>query len=344
MTSNAQTHRAFTLVELLVVIAIIGVLVALLLPAVQAARESARRMTCGNNLKQLSLALLAYHDPQGQFPTGIYGDKDDRRRLHEDGLGWATKILPNLEQASIHQAIRSNGVPGFDGDPWKPGFFRAAHAAGRRPVGGGDTVLPMFQCPSADLPRHVPDGDEVIGSGPYPNTGYAVSHYKGSRGYCDWGMYLRVQESLKPGACYDDFNGDGTIDTIFKDPFERVRMTDVTDGSSNTIAIGEAAYIPEYEAFPMWMGSWKEDGSALFKTRDAINCNIGGAGYPLTEADVLRLPGSQQQDDCSFSWHPGGAFFGFVDGSVHFLTEDLEIRTFWLLGMRQDGEVLGQLD
>jgi hypothetical protein len=113
----------------------------------------------------------------------------------------------------------------------------------------------------------------------------------------------------------------------------------VSDGTSHTIAAGEAAYVPKFEAFPTWMGSWKEDGTTLFKTREFINCNIGGAGYPLTEADQLRLPGSSAQDDCTFSYHPGGVFFVFVDGSVQWLSENLERRTFALLGMRNDGEV-----
>jgi prepilin-type N-terminal cleavage/methylation domain-containing protein len=338
-----QAPRAFTLVELLVVVAIIGVLVALLVPAVQAARESARRISCTNNIKQIALSLLSYHDQHGQFPTGVYGDVNEKKRKHEDGLGWASRILPNLEQQAIFDRIKNNGVTDFDGDPWKPGIFKAAFDATKRPIGGGDTVLTMFRCPSSDLPTHLPDGDEFVGAGPYPGSGYAVSDYKASRGPCDLGMFWRVQEGLKSGTCYSDINGDGVLDAINKDGgMSRIRMVDVTDGTTHTIALGEAAYVPSFQAFPMWLGSWKEDGTTLFKTEYPVNCNIGGAGYPLSEVDSLRLPGGNGTDDCTFSWHPGGAFFGFVDGSVHFLSEDLEVRTFMLLGNRIDGEVVGQ--
>jgi prepilin-type N-terminal cleavage/methylation domain-containing protein/prepilin-type processing-associated H-X9-DG protein len=344
----SRTHRsaaAFTLVELLVVIAIIGVLVALLLPAVQSAREAARRMSCGNNIKQLTLGLLSYHDAHDQFPIGVYGAENDKERKHEDGLGWASRILPQLEAQAIFNNLKNNGIAGYDGNPWKPGIFRAAYAAGRRPLPGGDAELTMFRCPSADLPTHVPDADPILGSGPFATSGYAVSHYKGSRGYCDLGMFWRVQEGLKSGTCYQDITGDGVIDVTVKDPdLRRIRIVDVTDGTSNTIAVGEAAYVPSFEAFPMWLGSWREDGTTLFKTQDPVNCNIGGAGYPLTENDILRLPGGSGTDDCTFSWHPAGVHFGFVDGSVRFLSEELEVRTFLLLGNRIDGEIIGQLN
>jgi hypothetical protein len=78
----------------------------------------------------------------------------------------------------------------------------------------------------------------------------------------------------------------------------------------------------------------------MFKTQDVINCNIGGAGYPLNDFERDRLPGGSSQDDCAFSWHVGGAFFAYVDGSVHWLSEDLELGTFWRLGNRADGDVL----
>jgi prepilin-type N-terminal cleavage/methylation domain-containing protein/prepilin-type processing-associated H-X9-DG protein len=343
--ASTGSLRAFTLVELLVVIAIIGVLVALLLPAVQAAREAARRAQCASNLKQLSLALLTYHDPHGSFPRGAYTDPKSNSFGVEDGLGWGTKILPYIEAANVQTQIKAHGITGV-GDPWDlgiRGIFRKAKTAGLRPIRGGDTVLSVFRCPSSDLPLHVPDGP----NGPVSGTGYATATYKASRGYCDRGMFLRTEEALKSGTCTGDLNGDGVFETIAKDPLEIVRMKDVSDGTSNTIALGESAYVPDnasLEAFPIWMGTWGEDGAILFKTFDVINCNIGGAGYPLTEFDIGRLPGESAQDDCAFSWHPGGAYFAYVDGSVHWLSENLERRTFWLLGDRVDGEVLSGIN
>jgi hypothetical protein len=159
-------------------------------------------------------------------------------------------------------------------------------------------------------------------------------------------MYLRTAEALKENAfeCQVDYNGDGVAEWIPKDRYERIRLTDVEDGTTNTIAAGEASYSGALEHFPIWAGTARDDGSVLFKTRDAINCGIGGAVYPLTPFEVERLPGGKGQDDCTMSPHPAGAFFVFVDGSVHWLSENLEVITFQKLGDRLDGELLGRYD
>jgi hypothetical protein len=181
------------------------------------------------------------------------------------------------------------------------------------------------------------------------NTGYAAMHYKASRGYCDRGMYLRKAEALAPNTCTGiDFNRDGVLDTVQKGAYDRIRIEDVVDGTSKTIAIGESAYytdnVSDKANFPIWAGSWNEDGAILFKTQDVINCNLGGPrNFPLSEAELDQLPGGSGQDDCVFSWHKGGAFFGFVDGSVHFLSEAIELRLFAMLGDRLDGQFVGDL-
>jgi prepilin-type N-terminal cleavage/methylation domain-containing protein/prepilin-type processing-associated H-X9-DG protein len=355
---RAQASRwGFTLVELLVVIAIIGILVALLLPAVQAAREAARRSQCTSNVKQIVLGLLNYHDTSKKFPRGAYTNENKKSPDAEDGLGWATKILPYIEEQSVYDRIVHNGLPGFDGDPWKEsdpaqmgGIFKAAYAAGRSPLPGGDTIISVFRCPSADLPALVPDNSYFGAAGTSVNTGYAAGHYKGSRGYCDRGMFWRTAEGLNTQTCTNvDIDGDGVLDTVTKKPFTRVRIQDVADGTSKTIAIGEAAYFASGDGtnrgdFPIWFGTAWEDGSTLFKTQDIINCNIGGArAFPLAAGERARLPGGSAVDDCAYGWHAGGVNFGFVDGSVHFLTENLELRLFALLGDRMDGEVIGEI-
>lgn len=339
----------FTLVELLVVIAIIGVLVALLLPAIQAAREAARRASCQNNLRQISLALLNYHETYSEFPRGAYTSA--KGPLDEDGLGWATKILPLIEEEAVQDRIIANGITSFDGTPWKPGIFAAAHYQGKRPIAGGETVISVLLCPSVALPTQSPDGGFWgLPPNPHTGTGYGASHYKASRGPCDRGMFWRTAEGLRatPGCAGIDINGDGTLDLPTKKPYTRVRIADVLDGTSKTIAVGEASYVAsaeDYSMFPIWMGTFEEDGSVLFKTENVINCNIGGwRTFPMTsEEATLRLPGGSGTDDCAFSWHPGGVYFGFVDGSVHFLTENLSLRTFWLLGDRFDQEVIAEL-
>ncbi len=347
----ARPLHGFTLVELLVVIAIIGILVALLLPAIQAAREAARRTACTNNLKQIALALLNYHDLNKQFPLGSYSAVEEDHPAEEDGLGWATQILSQLEAQSLRDKIANNKVPGYEGNPWitnhpkgQRGIFKVAHDNSLRPIAGGETVLSGFLCPSADLPTHVPNGAYFgLSSADFVGTGYATAHYKGSRGHCDRGIFWPPKEGAAVYDCRYDINGDGESDTVPKKSYSRVRIEDVTDGVSKTILVGEAAYFARSQAFPLWMGIYGDDGTVMFETQDPINCNIGGVrAFPLSESELDRMT-DPEPDDCAFSWHTGGAYFAFCDGSVRFLSENIELRTFWLLGDRMDDEVIREL-
>ena len=349
-------HRlAFTLVELLVVIAIIGILVAMLLPAVQSAREAARRSQCTSNLKQIGLALLNYHDIHRSFPQGGYTAITGGSRK-EDGLSFFTRILPQLEEQAIQDLIINNGINylgrNYDGNPWQPFIFNSAIRTGLDPVPGGDQIITTFKCPSVDLPDYVPDRSFYGLSGRGKNFGYAVSHYKGSRGYCDNGIFLRASEAVAKAGSENaqdcgivDFDGDGITEITEKIPLTNlaVAIKNVTDGTSKTLITGEAAYVAnEIQKFPMWLGNADEDGAYLFKTRDVINCGLGGIrSFPLTEQDYDRmLTPDGQRDDCAFSWHIGGALFGYVDGSVHFLSENLDLKIYAQLGHRSDGSVI----
>jgi prepilin-type N-terminal cleavage/methylation domain-containing protein/prepilin-type processing-associated H-X9-DG protein len=343
----------FTLVELLVVIAIIGILVALLLPAIQSAREAARRTACTNNLKQIALALLNYESATGQFPLGAYGAVEEDHPAEEDGLGWATQILPQLEEQPLFDKLKNNSVAGYQKNPWitdhpsgQKGIFSVAHSSGLRPIAGGETIIGMFVCPSVDLPTHAPGGSFFgLSSADLVGTGYATAHYKGSRGHCDRGMFWPPKEGAAEYDCRYDINGDGVVDTVPKKAYSRVRLKDVTDGTSKTICIGEAAYFARAASFPIWAGIFGDDGSVMFETQDAINCNMSGVRtFPLNSNQIDQLPDGNETDDCAFSWHTGGAYFAFVDGSVHFLNENMELRTFWLLGDRMDNEVIGELE
>lgn len=359
MKLKKPSSAGFTLVELLVVIAIIGILVALLLPAVQAAREAARRSLCSNNIKQIGLALLSYHDVNGEFPKGAYTKPPRFIQVikgvrAEDGLGWASKTLPYIEEQSAYDLLVNNDIVGsqFDyrGNPWQPGIYDAAKDAGALPLAGGDTAISIFLCPTVGLPERAPGpGYWGINSAAMPkNFDHGTSHYKGSRGYCDRGMFLRTDEALTPNpSCLEgiDINGDGVInldDAVEKKAYKRIRIANVTDGTSKTISVGEAAYVTDnINAFPVWLGSVDEDGAVLFKTRDPLNCNATFRSFPLSNQQLLQLPDGSGSDDCTYSWHPGGVMFGFVDGSTHFLSENLDRRVFALLGDRLDGEVIG---
>jgi hypothetical protein len=236
--------------------------VALLLPAVQAAREAARRAQCQNNIRQLALALLNFHDANAEFPRGAYTHPLGNHSFDQDGLGWATKILPQIEETAVYDRLVNNKVPGYEGDPWRDrnhsnrgGIFRVANSAGLRPIAGGDAVIAAFLCPSVDLPSHVPDLG-YWGAAPAPSrgTGYATAHYKASRGPCDRGMFWRTSEGLRTGGgCAPfDVDGDGTLDVPEKRPYTRVRIEDVLDGTSKTISVGEAAYLAAEDNFDMF--------------------------------------------------------------------------------------------
>jgi prepilin-type processing-associated H-X9-DG protein len=294
---------------------------------------------------------LNYHNDQGQFPVGSYTSAEDGHRAEEDGLGWATQILPQLEEQAIYDRIQNNEVPFYKGNPWitdhppgQFGIFRVAHDQGLRPIAGGESLLMMFVCPSVDLPSHMPDGAYFGLAEDSFGTGYATAHYKGSRGHCDRGMFWPPKEGVAEYECPYDINRDGEMDFVPKKAYTRVRLEDVTDGTSKTIIVGEAAYFVRHQAYPLWMGVYGDDGSVMFETQDPINCNIGGARvFPLSNEEKDRMT-DPEPDDCAFSWHSGGAYFAFVDGSVQFLSEDLEVQTFWLLGDRMDDEVIQELN
>ncbi len=319
----------FTLVELLVVIAIIGILVALLLPAVNSAREAARRIQCTNNLKQMGLALLSFHDANKAFPQGLYTSLDGVYR--EIGLGWATKTLPYIEEQAVYDQIASF-QPSDGADPWDPGtpakaFLDATY------IQGADAPIKAFICPSVSSVDLVPEFNGVRAM----NTGFSTSHYKGSRGFCDRGIFSRPEELSRPDRCFADVGGNRVA--IIRPATKRyaTRLRDVKDGASKTIAVGESPYYDAFREWPVWMGATGEDEAVLFKTESIypINC-FANPKIPMDDEAQNSVLG----DDCAVSAHVGGAMFVFVDGSVHLLSDAIELRTYEKLGDRDDGEFI----
>lgn len=331
---------AFTLVELLVVIAIIGILVGLLLPAVQAAREAARRMSCGNNLKQMGLAFHNYEGVYRRFPSAVYGSRpqEDASGVgQDDGFSWQVSILNFIEQQNLYNRINPTGSWGALGNTsgrrsvFYPGFPAPAI------LPGGDTIISTYRCPSSALPSHVPGqwlvpGSNLVGGGSvpaqFPNAvGYATSDYKSAG-----------------GSCYGDF---GVIHKIWEGGGSR--FADVTDGLSNTIAAIESSYVTtnvsaasrrttaptSFRDWPVWIGAFGGGQDETQRTNGRTNSPINAGVNPSTMAFAIN-------DDNAFSFHTGGAQAVFADGSVQFLSENIAIQTYCNLHDRRDGNALGE--
>jgi prepilin-type N-terminal cleavage/methylation domain-containing protein/prepilin-type processing-associated H-X9-DG protein len=323
--------RGFTLIELLVVIAIIAILIGLLLPAVQQAREAARRTKCKNNLHQIALALHNYHDVHNILPPALMSNPLSST-YDDDGFGWLVYLLPFVEQKNLYDRINPQGAPGVLG---QAAVFDQYYA-GLTMVPGGDTIIPIYRCPSSALPDHVPatwqiPGSELVGGGAVPaqyprSIGYATTDYKAAGGSC-YGDY---------GVMHKQIEGGGH------------RFRDVTDGLSNTIFVGESSYVTSstgagnrattpptsFRDWPTWIGSFG-DGQD-----ETVRIN-GRTGAPINAGVNFNRMYFAIDDDCAFSYHSGGAHFALGDGSVRFISENIAIQVYCNLHDRRDGNPIG---
>ena len=321
MLISAKQRRGFTLVELLVVIAIIGVLVALLLPAVQAAREAARKVHCSNNFKQVGLALHGYHNSLKEFPPGdtvwlaYDGMTDDtcgvQNAVRRTGIyfAWATYILPYMERQYIYDQ--------FDFDEWSVGDLRTNYRAmGIR--------IDDYICPSD------PQGGEYAsnGVGP-PFTGFngaknddaRLTNLAGVSDSAEWTCAHIWAKSLSLA--------DGMLAQA-----DGCRIAEVTDGTSNTLFVAEVT----------GGGSGSQRGHYwialdLIDTRDGVNGPFTVPGNPsIAGRNFSRV------DTGASSYHPGGCHFLFADGSVHFVSESISQASLAALTTRAGGDVADESD
>ena len=306
----------FTLVELLVVIAIIGILIALLLPAVQAAREAARRMQCANNLRQNSLALLNYESSHSCFPPG---------GLCYNGLSWNVFILPYIEQQQIYDQFSFLG--GIDPD--KHSFNSGADRTGPMKSIHALNRIPEFLCPSTALVYAAHPSSTLLN----PERKTYVSHYYGIAG---------PKGTLPDGSSYpiedagDTWGGIATTGVLRRVMYDQkeTKLSEITDGTTNTFLLGELTK----------MGS-----GTNFHAGDAANWVRGVAWPPLclgvSAAKNLALginlptPGDNFNDIPFQSDHPGGAQFSKCDGSTNFVNEDCSIRVYKATGSMNQGEL-----
>jgi prepilin-type N-terminal cleavage/methylation domain-containing protein/prepilin-type processing-associated H-X9-DG protein len=317
--TNAALAGGFTLVEVLVVITIIGILIALLLPAVQAARESARRMQCNNQLKQLALAAHNYHASHNSFPPGVERSTSQKSSLF-------VFLLPYLEQGSLYEL-------------WKrPGADRVALAA---------TVLASLVCPSDILPDN-PVENKVSG------RHYGLTSYGGNGG----------TRSFHPES--PELKTDGVFFEVglYSRPAryqKAVRISDITDGTSQTLLFGERTHRDRnYDSFAAqgWeqtlgeYGYWTGSGGNLalgdvtLSSHAPLNYlvpidypNRASASPPANSLDGFRYYADQRL--CAFgSNHPGGANFALADGSARFLGDAIPLTALRALSTREGSEIV----
>ena len=312
--SRAPERAGFTLIELLVVIAIIAILIGLLLPAVQKVRDSANRLLCQNNLKQMGLALHGYHNVHGSFPPAI-AEGLGQTRVPMQWASWMARTLRFVEQdnlaATMDAAFASQGnMP----NPW----FDPPHV-------GLATVLPLYRCP-ADSRQY--QASLVLEPGFMPVT-VAFTGFLGVNG-----TNLRA----KDGVLYWN---------------SAVRIADVTDGTSSTLVVGERPPSWDL-VFGWWYaGAGQLDLAGNIPNSGSLDVTLGTAEINLRTVEIPEMNACQSgpftfqsgtiDNPCDqfhfWSLHSGGSNFLFADGSVHFLTYDAA-SILPALSTRAGGEVV----
>jgi prepilin-type N-terminal cleavage/methylation domain-containing protein len=328
-------QNGFTLVELLVVIAIIGILVALLLPAVQAAREAARRSQCANNLKQLGVAIHNYHDTYRRFPSGT--------RSHQTvpgwvwGHGWIVAILPYCEQGTLYDQLDMVGVT----SPHTGLIYQsstATHNIYNGQIVAGVTI-PVIFCPSSPLNPMVMTGTTVPGpkgaaSPTYTATTGAVSHRTAVN---------KDGQSNQHRARGIQSEGGVLV------PHKFLSFRDVTDGAANTVLIAEQSDWC-YDAGGTRADCRSDYGHSFMMgttpegyTGDDRWFNTTTVRYGVNHKAWNSTGIGEQFYGCNRpiqSIHPGGAQVALTDASVRFLGESLALQTFFDLVNRDDGNSL----
>jgi prepilin-type N-terminal cleavage/methylation domain-containing protein/prepilin-type processing-associated H-X9-DG protein len=335
MARNNRSRGAFTLIELLVVIAIIGVLLGILLPAVQKVREMAARIKCANNLKQIGLALYGYEFVNGCFPPGyIDGNTNPNSTPDNDvgpGWGWASQILPHLEQDTLYKLIDFT-----------------------QPVGAGvnsqisQYPLAIYLCPSDAHQRVFPVYDSSFTN---PIATVAPGNYVGCAGWIE--CFQGATGNIVSGAAADGLAGvfgPGGRGVFYRN--SHTHIGEVTDGVSNTIFVGERSgnhspstwtgAVPGGRC-PAWMATMPPSPFSPPPGPAYDNADFGEA-FVLAHCNATHLPNADfpiYDPDTFYSMHANGANFLFGDGSVHFIKSNVNSATYQALSTVGGGETPG---
>ena len=326
--STKPSLHGFTLVELLVVITIIGILISLLLPAVQAAREAARRLQCQNNMKQIGLALLNYENSCNVLPPGGLVSP-----MGGYGTSWMVRILPFIEQQNIYSQMDLLGNQGSGSVGW----------VGQNTYNGNlfkNMVFSFLKCPSSPLPTIPTDGPASSADG--VQVSVQSSNYTGISGGGYAPAYPSTRDtqnsSYYPGA---KISSGGVL--IRNDA---VAIAQIHDGTSNTMAAGEQSdWCIDSTGAQMDCRSdcghsfIMGPGNDGFDRDFNLSCVLHGIGEQ--SYDATGVPGNCAPNRPIQSAHSGGATVLFADGSVHFLNKSINITTLYNLVNRNDRNVLG---
>jgi prepilin-type N-terminal cleavage/methylation domain-containing protein/prepilin-type processing-associated H-X9-DG protein len=306
----------FTLIELLVVIAIIGILIALLLPAVQKVREAANRTRCANNLKQLAVAAHNHHDTRGRFPTGIHPVvlQDDGR--YAEGTPWEVELFPFFEQDNLYRK-------------WDYSDHRNNVARGRDATTA--QVIKILICPSDSALEPVLYFDSV------PQYAWAFGYYgQGSYGGNAGTWSFPLEGVTRDGILFWDSS---------------IRLADVTDGASNTFLFGERDHRDQefdritLESNPSFypIAAWGKWAAVMFTSGGSLPHHTLSARVPINYR--VGPDGGWARRLCAFgSGHAGGANFAFADGAVRFVRDQMDLATLQALSTRAGGEVVSVND
>ncbi len=352
VNKSCSSRTGFTLVELLVVIAIIGVLVALLLPAVQAARESGRQASCSNKLRQLALAVHTFEAQKKELPasTRPAGNTALPR------ISWVTRLLPQLEQEVLYTNYDTS-------KNWSDASITSPKVYSNKQI--SQTYLPILNCPSTPNQARFDIDPQTSASNPTPDRAVAANWNVASS--TDYSPTVAVSLELATtstnppitGLNLVDFGGDGIL---AKNKVSR--LADVKDGLSNTILFGESAGRPYVYRLGRQIGvltsnsvngggwvrpasDYSIEGSSVDGTTDggpcAINCTNGwdsgslsSGTFPITgglptwnvNASVAQAGYNTEGTGETYSFHPAGAYHAFGDASVKLLSSDINIRVY----------------